>query len=268
MSLTSTATAATPAGLSLMDLNGPALIVTQNTFARHIQLDSKGQWEIKTQFNSGRNSAVIQGAAALDADGDGKKEIVLLDRTSRSLLFLSQKDGVYRPAGSLAVGSLNFEGLHVADFDGDGRDDLLIAGSDRFGVLQTGSKGQRLKTIASYESKRNEARLSDLAAGDLNADGVPDVVFTDVAEQMLEIATYAGEKDLLHAITFKLFERKIFRGVGDMSEPRDQVIGDVDGDGREDLVLIAHDRILVLRQDPGTPDKKPQQAAIKPARTR
>jgi hypothetical protein len=42
--------------------------------------------------------------------------------------------------------------------------------------------------------------------------------------------------------------------------------GDVDG--REDLVLIAHDRMLVLRQDTGTPDKKPQQAAIKPAATR
>jgi FG-GAP-like repeat len=260
--------AATPAGLSLMDLNGPALIVAQNTFARQIQLDSKGQWEIKAQFNSGRNSAVIQGAAALDADGDGKQEIVLLDRTSRSLLFLSQKDGVYRPAGNLPVGSLNFEGLYVADLDGDGRDDLLIAGSDRFGVLQTGSKGQRLKTIASYESKRNEARLSDLATGDVNADGVPDVVFTDVAEQMLEIATYAGEKNLLHALTFKVFERKIFRGVGDMVEPRDQVIGDVDGDGRDDVVLVAHDRVLVLRQDPATPDRKPQQAAIKPAATR
>ena len=35
---------------------------------------------------------------------------------------------------------------------------------------------------------------------------------------MLEIASYAGEKDLLHAITFKVFERKIFRGVGDMTE--------------------------------------------------
>ena len=34
--------AATPSGLSLMDLNGPALIVAQNTFARQIQLDSKG----------------------------------------------------------------------------------------------------------------------------------------------------------------------------------------------------------------------------------
>ena len=85
---------------------------------------------------------------------------------------------------------------------------------------------------------------------------------------MLEIASYAGEKDLLHAITFKLFERKIFHGVGDLIEPRDQIIGDVDGDGREDLVLVAHDRVLVLRQDPGTLDKKPQQAAIKPATTR
>ena len=94
----------------------------------------------------------------------------------------------------------------------------------------------------------------------MNGDGVPDVVFTDVAEQMLEIASYAGEKDLLHAITFKVFERKIFRGVGDMTEPRDQVIGDVDGDGRDDIVLIAHDRILVLRQDPGRADKKPAQA--------
>ena len=151
--------AATPASLSLMDLDGPALIVAQNTFARHIRLDSKGMWEIKDQYNSGRSSAQIQGAAALDADGDGKKEIVLLDRPSKSLLFLTLKDGVYRPAGNLSVGSLAFEGMHVADFDGDGRDDLLIAGSDRFGVLQTGRKGQRLKEIASYETKRNEARL-------------------------------------------------------------------------------------------------------------
>ncbi len=115
-------------------------------------------------------------------------------------MFLAKKDGVYRPSGSLPVGSLNFQGLHVADFDGDGRDDLLIAGSDRFGVLQTGQKGLRLKTIASYESRRNEARLSDLAAGDVNGDGIPDVVFIDIGEQSLEIASFAGDKDLVHAI--------------------------------------------------------------------
>ena len=106
--------------------------------------------------------------------------------------------------------------MHVADFDGDGRDDLLIAGTDRFGVLQTGQKGQRLKTIASYESKRNEAKLADLAVGDVNGDGVPDVVFVDIGEQSLEIASFAGDKDLVPAITFKIFERKTFRNVGDI----------------------------------------------------
>ena len=99
--------------------------------------------------------------------------------------------------------------MHVADLDCDGRDDLLIAGTDRFGVLQTGRQGQRLKSIATYESKRTDARLADLAAGDVNGDGAPDVVFTDIGEQSIEIASYAGDPELLTGITFKLFERKI-----------------------------------------------------------
>ena len=244
-------TAPRTSSVSEMHLDGSALLVAQNTFARRVVLDEKGHWDIKDQYNSGRNSAVIQGAAALDTDGDGKKEIVLLDRTSKSLLFLSMKDGVYRPSGNLLVGSINFQGLHVADFDGDGRDDLLIAGSDRFGVLQTGQKGLRLKTIASFESKRNESKLSDLAVGDVNGDGVPDVVFVDIGEQSLEIASFAGDKDLVPATHFRVFERKTFRNMGDMIEPRDLALGDVDGDGRTDIVIVVHDRVLVYRQDPG-----------------
>jgi hypothetical protein len=262
-------TGASPSSVSRMNLDGPALIVAQNTFARRVVLDAQGHWDIKDQYNSGRNTAVIQGAAALDTDGDGTKEIVLLDRTSKSLLFLSQKDGVYRPGGTLLLGSLNFQGMHVADFDGDGRDDLLIAGSDRFGVLQTGQKGLRLKTIASYESRRNEAKLSDLATGDVNGDGVPDVVFVDIGEQSLEIASFAGDKDLIHAITFRIFERKNFRNVGDLIEPRDLALGDVDGDGRSDVVLIVHDRVLIYRQDPGpAPGTKPGRPAEKPVAAR
>ena len=183
-----------PAGVSIMNLDGPATLVAQNTFARRILLDADGLWKIKAQYNAGRNSAQIQGAAALDTDGDGTKEIVLLDRASRSLLFLSLKNSVYRPSGTLSLGSMNFAGFRVADLDGDNREDLLIAGTDRFAVLQTGRQGQRLKTIATYETKRTDARLADLATGDLNGDGAPDVVFTDIGEQSLELATYAGDR--------------------------------------------------------------------------
>ncbi len=250
--------------ISVMNLDGPSTIVAQNTFARRLLLNSLGQWNIKDQYNAGRNSAQIVGAAALDTDGDGKKEIVLLDRASKSLLFLAIKNGVYRPAGEMQIGTLNFDGMHVADLNGDGRDDLLIAGSDRFAVLESGRKSLRFKTIASYEPKRSEARLADLAAGDVNSDGCPDVVFSDVAEQSLEIATFAGDKELLPAITFKIFERKTFRNPAETIEPRDMTVGDVDGDGRTDIVLIVHDRLVVYRQDPGKPTAKPSPSAAKP----
>ena len=141
--------------------------------------------------------------------------------------------------------------MHVADLDGDGRDDLLLAGTDRFGVVLTGRKGQRLKPLASYESNRTEARLADLIAGDLNADGQPDIVLTDIGEHFVEIVTYAGQADLDRALAFKVFERKCFRDVDDLVEPRDLADRRRRRRRPDDLVLIVHDRVLVYRQDPG-----------------
>ena len=249
-----------PAGLTVADLDGPALIAAQNTFARNLFLDRAGRWEVKDQYNTGRGSSQVVGAAALDSDGDGTKEIVLLDRASKTLQFLDLKDGVYRPGGSLSLGPIDFQGMHVADLDGDGREDLLIAGTDRFCVMATGRKGQRFRTLAGYESNRTEARLGDLIAGDLNGDGKLDVAVTDTVEHFMEIVSYGGKAELSRALSFKVFERKSFRRGDDLVEPRDLALGDVDGDGRTDLVLIVHDRILVYRQDSG-PGKAEQAKA-------
>jgi hypothetical protein len=243
-------------GLNVADLGGQAILASHHTYARRIVLDAMNHWQVKDQFNAGRNSAQIVGAAAIDVDGDGTKEIVLVDKASKSLIFLAARSGVYRPRGDRKIGTLSsFEGLHVADFNDDGRDDLLVAGTDRFSVLLTGSQGQRLAPIASYESKRTDSRLGDLIAGDVNDDGCPDVVFTDPGDQSLEIATYAGDPLLLPAVTIKIFERKSFFNSGGQIEPRDLAIGDVDGDHRNDIVVMVHDRILVYRQDQGQPPK-------------
>ncbi len=248
--------------LSTLD-DEPALLVAQNSFVRRITLDKSGQWQVTDQYNTGRSSAQTQAALAIDSNNNGEHEIAVLDRTSRSLLFLDRQGAVFRPGPTLPVGVIDFQGLHVADLDGDGTEDLLIAGTDKFGVVLTGSQGRRLKEIASYATTRNDARLADLIVGDINANGSPDVLVTDTIEHFIEILAVPEPVALERALAFKVFEQKSFRNIGDLIEPREIALGDVDGDGRTDLILISHDRILIYRQDPGPEAESEKEKAEK-----
>jgi FG-GAP-like repeat len=247
-----------PAGLGPnVPGGGDGLLIAQNTFARRLALDKTGQWQVQDQYGVERGSAQIIGAAAIDLDHDGTEEVALLDKTSKALVFLAKsKEGVYRPSGGLPIGPIDFRGAHVADLDGDGHPDLLLAGTDKFGVVLTGRKGQRLKAIAGYESNRREAQFGDLIAGDLNSDGRPDIVLTDIGEHFVEIVAVSKPVELDRGLSFKVFEQKSFRDRDSLVEPRDLALGDVDGDARTDLILIVHDRVLVYRQDPGKPREK------------
>ncbi len=155
--------------------------------------------------------------------------------------------------------------MHVADLDGDGRDDLLDRrhrSIRRAPDRPQGTAAQDDRHLR-IEAQRGPARRPGHRRRQRRR--LPDVVFSDVGEQSLEIATYAGDPELIPAITFKIFERKNVSQRRRVIEPRDMTIGDVDGDGRADIVLIIHDRVVVFRQDPGKPGAKTGASSSKPA---
>jgi hypothetical protein len=244
-------TGATPTSVATAGPLGSGLLVAQNGYARLVALDEAGRWAIRDQFNAAKTDAQVVSAVALGADGKDKTAVALYDRRAKALSWV--RSGDEKPGEPLPIGAIDDQGLHVADLDGDGRDDLLIAGTDRFAVVLTGQASPKLRSLAAFEVTREDARLGDLMAGDANGDGKPDLILSDTGEHFIEIvAVEAGPPlRLARALAFQVYERKAFRDPDRNVEPREMALADTDGDRRDDLVLLVHDRVLVYRQDPG-----------------
>jgi hypothetical protein len=157
--------------------------------------------------------------------------------------------------------------LHAADLDGDGLNDLIVVNNLRSKINllynQTGKTNQPAKPERKLEinelppdarfridSIPTDERIAALAVADLNGDGRPDLVF------------YGDAKDL---------EIIYNRGTNGWSEPKrwhiedgrmdgnSLVVGDLNGDGRPDIVLLGDNGSLYfLPQQPGHTFGEPQ----------
>jgi hypothetical protein len=230
----------------------PTILVAQENFARKLQPGGDQEWRVVDQYNAAEPSAKIVGSAMIDLDGKSDREVVLIDTGIRKIRVLRREGDLFRPWKEIELGSFPYEALRVIDLNGDGRDDLLLIGRGRFAVVYAGQSVPTMTELATYESKLKKTFFSDVVAGDLNGDGKPDLAMTDTESHYVEILYLDAKHQPHHAFHFKVFEEKSFEGGREGgTEPRESVIADVTGDGRADLILLSHDRVLVYPQDDG-----------------
>ena len=226
-------------------------------------LDAKAQWSVQDQYNTNNANASIVGSAILDVDGDGQAEICLVDAGARRLRFLKKTEGVYREWRDQEIGAFAYESNVVGDFNSDGRQDLLLFGPEKFGIIYTGSAGPTLEEFATFESKLKDVQLQDVVAGDLGGGPEVDLLVLDGHKNRAQIIT-PREDVWQPALSFIVYEKpgRSFGGAGGGGgRPREMVVADVTGDGLDDYIVLIHDRVLLYPQDNG--DETPQ-AASKP----
>lgn len=235
-------------------VNNDRLLVARDSFARSLSFTVDG-WKVLDQFNAGEATASLEGVAMLDLDQQPGDEIALVDTGLQKLRILRQQEGVYRPWKEIELGAMQFSSTQVADLNGDGRSDLVLVGAQHFSVLYSGRSDSDLEELATFESERDTSYPADVIVGDVNGDGQVDLSVIDTSIDGVEILRFERETGLKEATHFRVFEEKrlVSTAADRGTEPREGIVADVTSDGRMDLILLCHDRLIVYPQDSGVP---------------
>lgn len=241
---------ATPCGFAYADTNGDGVrdvVVTQKTFVRALRVNKSGAWEVVDQYNAPTTDAEITGVCLRPVPGRKRPDLVMYDRKSQGIhCFVPSGDDLYTLDRSVQVGSLDLKAMQAAPLGGDGNSSILLADKKRLVLVLPEVPAMRMDEVGAYESSIEQAVLRQVAVGDLNHDGRTDVAVTDAREHFVEILTFDADNAFVRATKFRLFARKQREaGEQDKGEPQWMSIADVTGDGNDDLVFIAHDRILL-----------------------
>jgi hypothetical protein len=248
-------------GTADVDGDGKAeLLLAQKNFVRAVVWPAPARdpatnrtpaFVVKDQINGVSSSSRIVGAAALAAGTNRVAPIVLLDAERKALTVCARDgSGVWEVVRSLTLPVSEFSGVQALALGGSRLNALALLSSTA--VAWKAFEGQvwEWSPLHEYETPIKDGHLNDVVVGDLDGDRTADLVFLETAKNYLDLVTFEPPNRLAPALRWQVFEERTFLNRRTAApEPREALIADLTGDGKNDLAVLVHDRILVYPQE-------------------
>lgn len=183
------------------------------------------------QLGLGPQRYLLDGEASFlfrgDCNLDPRPDLIAVqtrDGETSLEVFHGQESRTFERLPASHLGTRAVSALVAADFDGDEDTDLVGYGGSEIFVLEYGGAGQFTET----RTTAAQSITNNLAVGDVNGDGRPDVVTTNRLRHTIGVLTQSPDGSLLDNGTFPLS--------GDF--PVALALGDLDGDQALDVVTL------------------------------
>ena len=211
---------------------------TPGTFNTPLVLDSPGASQL----------------AIADMNGDGLPDLISADFGVS--LFLQSSPGTFGAPISLYPGGANW--VAVGDLNGDGAADVAL--TDSLGVqllLHTGAASATTFAppvkVFTQTANQNLVGANIIAIGDVNGDGLNDLVITDPGPTggaaptvNVLIQDPANHGSFLAAVSYPIAMQDV---------PQSIMLVDLQGSGKKDIVIGELQNVTVLLHDPANPGK-------------
>jgi len=216
------------------DVNGdgkPDLVIGRGSGVVSVLLgNGDGTFQNHAFFGGGGDSSQRPALAVADVNGDGKADLIVTDRnvptgfsngSNEVAVLLGNGNGTFQSPANFATGAAP-SSLAVADVNGDGKPDLIVANeqSNNVSVLLGNGDG----TFQSQTTFATGSFPDSVVVADVSGDGKPDLVVANAGSDSVSVLLGNGDGT---------FQSQATLATGSL--PSSLAIADLNGNGKPDL---------------------------------